>query len=48
MAHMHNPNAYLICNGYKDDEFIDLALEAQAEYLDAGNSILASFQIFSG
>ena len=29
MAHMHNPNAYLICNGYKDDEFIDLALTAQ-------------------
>ena len=26
---MHNPNAYLICNGYKDDEFIDLALTAQ-------------------
>lgn len=29
MAHMHNPNAYLICNGYKDDEFIDLALTGQ-------------------
>lgn len=29
MAHMHNPKAYLICNGYKDDEFIDLALLGQ-------------------
>lgn len=29
LAHMHNPHAYLICNGYKDDEFIDLALTAQ-------------------
>ncbi len=29
MAHMRNPNAYLICNGYKDDEFIDLALTGQ-------------------
>jgi arginine decarboxylase len=29
LAHMQNPNAYLICNGYKDDEFIDLALTAQ-------------------
>lgn len=29
MAHMNNPEAYLICNGYKDDEFIDLALTAQ-------------------
>jgi arginine decarboxylase len=26
---MHDPNAYLICNGYKDEEFIDLALNAQ-------------------
>ena len=29
LAHMHNPEAYLICNGYKDEEFIDLALHAQ-------------------
>ncbi|MEG2327989.1 MAG: arginine decarboxylase, partial [Akkermansia sp.] len=29
LAHMTNPNSYLICNGYKDDEFIDLALTAQ-------------------
>ncbi len=29
LAHMHDPDAYLICNGYKDDEFIDLALTAQ-------------------
>ncbi|WPX41555.1 biosynthetic arginine decarboxylase [Akkermansia sp. N21116] len=29
LSYMHNPNAYLICNGYKDDEFIDLALTAQ-------------------
>ena len=28
LAYMHDPNAYLICNGYKDDEFIDLALRA--------------------
>ncbi len=29
LAHMHNPGAYIICNGYKDEEFIDLALHAQ-------------------
>ena len=29
LAHMHNPAAYIICNGYKDEEFIDLALHAQ-------------------
>ncbi|MFC7336325.1 biosynthetic arginine decarboxylase [Haloferula chungangensis] len=29
LAHMHDPQAYLICNGYKDEEFIDLALHAQ-------------------
>lgn len=29
LAHMHDPEAYLICNGYKDDEFIDMALTAQ-------------------
>jgi len=29
LAHMHDPDAYLICNGYKDEEFIDLALHAQ-------------------
>ena len=28
LAYMQDPNAYLICNGYKDDEFIDLALRA--------------------
>jgi arginine decarboxylase len=26
---MHDPEAYIICNGYKDEEFIDLALHAQ-------------------
>jgi arginine decarboxylase len=29
LAHMHDPEAYLICNGYKDEEFIDLALQSQ-------------------
>ncbi len=29
MAHMKDPQAFLMCNGYKDDEFIDLALMAQ-------------------
>lgn len=29
LAHMKNPDSYLICNGYKDIEFIDLALTAQ-------------------
>jgi arginine decarboxylase len=26
MAYMHDPLSYIICNGYKDEEFIDLAL----------------------
>lgn len=26
LAYMHDPDAYIICNGYKDEEFIDLAL----------------------
>lgn len=29
LAHMHDTEAYLVCNGYKDEEFIDLALNAQ-------------------
>ncbi|GAA5497046.1 biosynthetic arginine decarboxylase [Rubritalea halochordaticola] len=29
LAYMHDPSAYVICNGYKDDEFIDLALRAK-------------------
>ena len=29
LAHMHDPQAYIICNGYKDEEFIDLALHSQ-------------------
>ncbi len=29
LAHMHDPEAYIICNGYKDEEFIDLALTSQ-------------------
>ncbi|MBK1834373.1 biosynthetic arginine decarboxylase [Roseibacillus ishigakijimensis] len=28
LAHQHNPKALIICNGYKDTEFIDLALRA--------------------
>nr|NIP94376.1 biosynthetic arginine decarboxylase [Akkermansiaceae bacterium] len=28
LAYMHDPEALLICNGYKDDAFIDLALQA--------------------
>ncbi len=28
LGYMHDPNAYVICNGYKDAEFIDLALYA--------------------
>jgi arginine decarboxylase len=28
LAYMHNPEALIICNGYKDREFIDLALGA--------------------
>ena len=26
---MHDTEAYIVCNGYKDEEFIDLALHAQ-------------------
>ena len=29
LAHLDDPEAFLICNGYKDEEFIDLALTAQ-------------------
>lgn len=29
LAYMHDRNALLICNGYKDAEFIDLALQAR-------------------
>ena len=29
LAYMHDPEAYIVCNGYKDEEFIDLALQAQ-------------------
>lgn len=29
MAYLDAPNAFLVCNGYKDEEFIDLALYAQ-------------------
>ena len=29
IAYMHDPEAYIVCNGYKDEEFIDLALQAQ-------------------
>ena len=28
LAHMHDPEAFIICNGYKDQEFIDLALQS--------------------
>lgn len=28
LAFMHDPDAYVICNGYKDEEFIDMALQA--------------------
>lgn len=28
LAYMHDPEAYIVCNGYKDAEFIDLALHA--------------------
>jgi len=26
MAYMHDPDGFIVCNGYKDEEFIDLAL----------------------
>lgn len=29
LSYMHDPEAYIVCNGYKDEEFIDLALNAQ-------------------
>ncbi len=29
LAYMQDPLAYIVCNGYKDEEFIDLALHAQ-------------------
>lgn len=29
LGYMHDPEAFIICNGYKDDEFIDLALRAK-------------------
>lgn len=29
LAYMHDPEAYIVCNGYKDEEFIDLALYAR-------------------
>jgi arginine decarboxylase len=29
LAYMHDPSAYIVCNGYKDEEFIDLALYAR-------------------
>ncbi|MBB5352186.1 arginine decarboxylase [Haloferula luteola] len=29
LSHMHDTEAYIVCNGYKDEEFIDLALHAQ-------------------
>ncbi len=29
LAYMDDPEAYVVCNGYKDEEFIDLALYAQ-------------------
>jgi len=28
LAHMQDPEAYIVCNGYKDTEFIDLALSS--------------------
>ena len=28
LAYMHDPEAYVVCNGYKDAEFVDLALHA--------------------
>ncbi len=29
LAYMHDREAFIVCNGYKDDEFIDLALRAK-------------------
>jgi len=28
LSYMHDPDAFIVCNGYKDEEFIDLALYA--------------------
>lgn len=28
LAYMHDPEAYIVCNGYKDEEFISLALSS--------------------
>ncbi|MFT5634399.1 MAG: arginine decarboxylase [Rubritalea sp.] len=28
LAYMHDPEAFIICNGYKDQEFVDLALQS--------------------
>ena len=28
LAYMDDPEAYIVCNGYKDEEFVDLALQA--------------------
>jgi arginine decarboxylase len=28
LAYMQDPEAYIVCNGYKDEEFVDLALRA--------------------
>ncbi|MEW5817177.1 MAG: biosynthetic arginine decarboxylase, partial [Spirochaetota bacterium] len=28
LAYMHDPEAFVVCNGYKDEEFVDLALYA--------------------
>lgn len=29
LAYMHDKDAFIVCNGYKDDEFMDLALRAK-------------------
>jgi arginine decarboxylase len=29
VSHMHDPEALIVCNGYKDEEYLDLALHAQ-------------------
>lgn len=28
LAYMHDPEAYIVCNGYKDEEFVNLALSS--------------------
>ncbi len=35
LAYMHDPEAFIICNGYKDGEFVDLALFAHKMGLQA-------------